>query len=174
MTELACRCGRCRLALTGPPMIAVACCCDSCRKAAAQLEALPGGRPMLGPQGETGFVLYRKDRVRLPAPAQMRAHRLRPDAPTRRVVAACCNTPLFLEFQKGHWLSLYASLWPAGTAPAPQLRTMTADLPDRTALPDDIPNAKTQSPGFFWVLLKAWIAMGLRAPQLDIPEAEGG
>ncbi len=174
MTGLACRCGACRLVLTGPPILAADCCCDSCRKAAQRLEALPGGQPMLGPQGQTGFVLYRKDRVALPAPAQMRGHRLRPGAPTRRVVAACCNTPLFLEFQNGHWLSLYASLWPPGSAPAPQLRTMVKDLPDPSALPDDIPNARTQSAGFMWALLKAWAGMGFRAPKLVIAEAADG
>lgn len=168
MTELACRCGQTRITLTGAPILAADCCCSSCRSAAARLGALPGARPVTGPHGETPFVLYRKDRARLPDAGSLREFRLTPASKTRRVVAACCNTPLFLEFQSGHWLSLYAALWPPGTAPKAQLRTMTSDLPDRSILPDDIPNAGSQSPWFMWRLLASWVAMGFRVPKIKV------
>lgn len=167
MTELSCGCGQTRLAVTGPPILAAACCCTSCRTAAARLQSLPGAAPILGPHGETQYVLYRKDRVALPDTRPMRAFHLS-GSKTRRVLAHCCATPLFLEFPGGHWLSLYAALWPAGTAPKAHLRTMVADLPDASALPDDIPNARSQSLWFMGRLLTAWIAMGFRAPKLDV------
>ena len=112
---------------------------------------------------------YRKDRVRfVSGQEQMRAFRLKPDSPTRRVVAACCNTPLFTEFQGGHWLSLYGALWPAGTLPPPDVRTMTRDLPDPSVLPADVPNLKTHSGVFMWKLLWAWVAMGFRVPKIEV------
>jgi hypothetical protein len=37
-------------------------------------------------------------------------HRLKPDSPTRRVVATCCNSAMFLDVTKGHWLSMYRYL----------------------------------------------------------------
>jgi hypothetical protein len=83
------------------------------------------------------------------------------------VVAACCNSPVFLEFQSGHWLSLYTSLWPAAEAPAMQLRTMVSDLPNAMHLDDRLPNAKRQTLGFYAALLGAWVAMGFRVPKLD-------
>jgi len=168
MTTLSCQCGETRLTLSGPPILAVDCCCTSCRSAATRLGALEGAPNIAGPFGETHFVLYRKDRVKLPATAAMRAFRLTPESATRRVLAPCCATPLFLEFDGGHWLSLYGSLWPAGTAPKPELRTMTGDLPDPTVLPLDVPNARSHSVRFMWKLLTAWIAMGFRAPKLEI------
>ena len=167
MTDLSCACGKTRIAVTGPPILAAACCCSSCRTAAERLQALPGAAPILGAHGETQFVLYRKDRITLPDTRPLRAYHL-PGSKTRRVLAACCASPLFLEFSGGHWLSLYAGLWPAGTAPKAQLRTMVADLPDPAALPDDIPNARGQSLWFMWRLLTSWIAMGFRAPKLDV------
>ena len=168
MTTLSCTCGQTHITLSGPPIMTVDCCCNSCRSAAARLGALDGMPKTLGPYGETHFVLYRKDRVTLPDTVGMRAFRLTPASETRRVLAPCCATPLFLEFNGGHWLSLYGGLWPAGTAPKPEQRTMTADLPDPAVLPADVPNARSHSVRFMWKLLTAWIAMGFRAPKLDI------
>ena len=36
-------------------------------------------------------------------------HRLKPDSPTRRVIATCCNSGMFLDFTKGHWLTMYGT-----------------------------------------------------------------
>jgi hypothetical protein len=166
MTQLSCACGQSRVTLTGPPILAADCCCDSCAKAAARLQALPGAPKITDAIGATPFVLYRKDRVAFDLPHPLRCFRLSGEAKTKRLLAPCCNTPIGLEFSGGHWISLYASLWPSGTAPRASLRTMTADRADRAALPRDIPNARSQSPGFMWALMKAWVAMGFRAPKL--------
>lgn len=167
MTELNCQCGKVRLVLEGPPILSAECCCTSCRTAAGTLQRLPGAPRLLSAHGTTRFVLYRKDRARLASGVEhLREHRITPRSPTRRVVAACCNTPLFLEFRGGHWLSLYGGLWPAAALPPLEMRTMASDLPDPSVLPDDVPNARTQSLAFFARLLVAWAAMGFRAPPL--------
>ncbi len=169
MPELHCTCGKVRLDIERAPIIVAECHCTSCRTAAAALETLPGLPRFREDNGGTPFVLYRKDRVRFREGAQLLVeHRLSPSSKTRRVVASCCNTPVFLEFQSGHWLSLYSCMWPSGTAPAVQLRTMTSDLPDPSVLPDDVPNRKTQSASFFAKLLGAWIAMGFRSPKIPV------
>jgi hypothetical protein len=84
-------------------------------------------------------------------------------------VATCCNTPVFLDFEAGHWLSLYGSLWPAGSRPALQMRTMTEDIVDRSRLSDDVPNPKKHSLSFFIRLVCAWAAMGFRIPKVAVP-----
>ena len=167
--QLKCACGTVHIDIEGDPILAAECCCNSCREANGRLQKLPGAPAVLGPHGQTPYIMYRKDRVRFAAGAeQLRELRLKPDSPTRRVVAACCNTPVFLEFQNGHWLSLYAGLWPAEARPAPQLRTMTSDLPDAGILPADLPNARTQSFGFMWKLLASWVAMGFKTPKVAV------
>jgi hypothetical protein len=163
--QLTCTCGKTALTVSGPPIMVVECCCTSCRTAAARF---PGAPLRLGPQGQTHYVMQRKDRVTLPPAASMAEMRLTPSSKTRRVVTTCCHTPLFAEFQGGHWLSLYASLWPADSRPAPQMRTMAGDLPDPSVLPADIPNSHSQSPRFMWNLLAAWVAMGFRAPKVAV------
>ncbi|HDS1828044.1 hypothetical protein [Stenotrophomonas sp. AG209] len=167
--SLACACGQVRLAITCRPIASVECCCDSCRRAGTQLQSMPGAPQVLGPQGQTHFVMQRKDRVRIEAgQSLLHAFRLSSRGGSRRVLAGCCNTPLFLEFSGGHWLSLYGLLWPASERPAVEMRTMVSDLPDPSALPDDVPNLKTRSLRFYARLMKAWIAMGFRSPRIDV------
>ena len=168
MTQtLSCSCGEVRLAVEAAPIASVECCCTSCREAGTRLARLPGATLVLGPLGATRFELYRKDRVRvLEGQQRLGEFRLSPKAKTRRVVATCCNAPVFLEFSGGHWISLYGSLWPEGTLPPLQMRTMAGDLPDPSVLPDDVPNARSHSLPFFAKLLGAWIAMGFRRPKV--------
>lgn len=172
-TQLGCSCGQVRIEADQAPIISAECHCNSCRAAGAKLLALPGTRSFMEANGGTRFVLYRKDRVRFLKGAELlQEFCLAPTSKTRRVFTTCCNTPVFLEFEKGHWLSLYGCLWADGTLPPLDLRTMTSDLVDPSMLGGDIPNAKQQSVKFFAKLLRAWIAMGFRTPRIDVGRRE--
>ena len=94
-------------------------------------------------------------------------HRLKPDSPTRRVIATCCNSGMFLDFTKGHWLTMYRNRFPAG-APPLEMRVMTQDRRDGVALADDLPNYDGHSGKFMLRLIAAWIAMGLRRPEITL------
>ena len=167
----ACRCGEVAFEAVGAPIVSAICCCASCQQAARQFEALPGASPVLDAHGGTAFVLQRKDRVRfLRGGARLQTHRLKPDSPTRRVLATCCNTPMFAEFEKGHWLSLYRDRF-TESAPPPQMRVMTADRREDAPLPSDLPNYPGHTGKFMWKLLSAWAAMGFRVPKV-IPGLE--
>jgi len=169
LTHLACNCGKVRIAVKDAPIVSVECHCKSCCEAGETLRTLPEATDVREDNGGTRFVLYRKDRVRFDkGPARLKAFRLTPQASTRRVVAACCNTPVFLEFKNGHWLSLYARLWPAGTVPPLEMRTMTEDREDASPLPEDVPNASMQSFSFMVKLMGAWIAMGFKVPKVAV------
>lgn len=168
-TSFACVCGQVRLEAERAPIISTECHCNSCRDAGVKLEAAAAAPPILEANGGTRFVLYRKDRVRFLKGAELlREFRLTPQSPTRRVIASCCNTPVFLEFENGHWLSLYSGLWPPGTLPPPDLRTMTSDLPNSAALADDVPSGKRETALFYAKLLRAWVAMGFKSPKIAV------
>ena len=168
-TRLSCTCGQVCLEVEGTPIVNAECCCNSCRAAGSRLQTLPSAPAVLDSYGATRFVLYRKDRVGFAKGAELlKEFRLTPESKTRRVVASCCNTPVFLEFQGGHWLSLYACLWSKATLPALEMRTMTMDLPEGTVLPDDVPNARRQPLSFMVKLLGAWVAMGFRVPKVSV------
>jgi len=164
--KCACRCGRVATTLTGKPILRAICYCASCRTAGLAFARAPGAPSVVDGDGGTDLVLYRKDRVgRFTGGELLHEHRLTPGSPTRRLVAACCDTPMFLEFTQGHWLSLYAGRL-SGTLPPLDMRMMTADRLDKTALPDDAPNYPARSARFMIKLLATWAAMGFRTPKV--------
>ena len=162
-----CRCGEVGFEATGAPIMTVTCHCESCRKAAAALAALTAAPTVANDEGGTDYVMLRKDRVRCEKGEDLlRGHRLTPTSPTRRVLASCCNTPMFLEFKGGHWLSVYRDRF--AEPPPIELRTMAGN---RT-FADSVPSAKSHTPTFMWRLFKAWAAMGFRVPKMgEIKEA---
>jgi hypothetical protein len=139
-----CRCGAVQLEFDGAPIVSNRCACLSCQAAGRLLESLAGAPAILETDGTTPFVLYRKDHCRCAHGAEHLAeHRLTPDSPTRRVVATCCNTAMFLDFTKGHWVSVYRQRVAHG--------------------------AETAKSGLFVVrLLLAWARMGFRRPTLNL------
>lgn len=161
-----CQCGDVEFEVTGAPIACTICYCASCQEAGRRFEALPTAPAVLAPDGGTGYVLYRKDRVKCARGQEnLVAYRLKPDSTTRRVVAACCNSAMFLEFTKGHWLTLYRNRFAEG-APAIEMRVMTADRRRDVEFTDDLPAYTGHSVKFLWKLLTAWIAMGLRRPNV--------
>lgn len=146
----------------------VDCLCDSCRAAGKIVEGLPKGEPLLDAHDATRTTMYRKDRIRCARGGDhLREFRLVPTSKTRRVVAACCDAPMFMEFTRGHWIDIYAHRLPAESAPPAEMRTMAGDLPAGTELPSDLPNLKSHSLSFFARLLAAWVAMRFRRPSIN-------
>jgi hypothetical protein len=162
-----CRCGKVKLELVGRPIMAASCYCASCQEAGRRLEQLPLAPPVLNADGGTDYVLCRKDRVRCVSGQEvLEEHRLKPESPTRRVIATCCNSAVFLDFTKGHWLTMYRNRFPAG-APPVEMRVMTKDRRAGVVLADDLPNHDKISGKAMLRLLVAWIAMGFRRPELN-------
>lgn len=140
-----CKCGKVKLEALGEPIVTTVCHCASCQKAGRRLETLPGASKILDVSGGTPFVLFRKDRVRcIEGDAFLAEHRLKADSPTRRVVATCCNTAMFLDFTKGHWISIY-----------------------REQLALDEATVKGKSGLFTLRLIFAWVKMGFQTPKID-------
>lgn len=153
--SILCRCGAVAFAASGPPIMAVACYCADCRRAGEEFAKLPSAPKTMDDDGGTPCVLYRKDRVRcIRGQEFLEERRLKPDSPTRRILATCCNSPMIGDFTKGHWLSLYRARFPGGGM-APQMRIMTKSRRAGVMLPDDIPNYPGFSVRFVWKLLTA-------------------
>ena len=161
-----CQCGRVAFVGDGRPIVSAACYCKSCQEAARRFAELPAAPAILNPEGGTDLLLVRKDRVRCERGADlMQEHRLTSGAPTRRVLATCCNSPMFLEMKGGHWLSMYRNRF-SESAPPVEMRVMTRDRRAGVVLGDDVPNFASHSGKFMWKLLTAWIAMGFRVPKI--------
>lgn len=159
-----CRCGKVELQMVGAPILRGICYCASCQEAGRRYQALPVAEPVLAEDGGTDYVLYRKDRVCCVQGGDLlEERRLKPESPTRRMHARCCNTAMFCDFTKGHWLSVYRGRLPKDIPP-PTMRLMTAKRPEGVTLPDDMPSYPGYSARFMLKLLGAWIAMGFQRP----------
>jgi hypothetical protein len=166
-----CQCGKVKFEAVGAPILAAACYCTSCQEAGRQFALLASAPPVLDADSGTGMILYRKDRVHcLMGQHYLQEHRLKPDSPTRRVIATCCNSAMFLDFTKGHWLSMFRKRFPAG-APPLEMRVMTNERRLGVALADDVPNYGGHSGKFMVKLIAAWIAMGFRRPEITLGKA---
>jgi hypothetical protein len=156
-----------RFDTVGAPILTGACYCTSCQQAGRLIEQMPAASPLLDPDSGTSMVLYRKDRVQcMTGQEYLREHRLKPESATRRVVAACCHSAMFLDFTKGHWLSMFRNRFATGAWPL-DMRVMTAERHAGVKLADDVPNYPRHSGKFMWKLIAAWIAMGFRRPEID-------
>jgi hypothetical protein len=163
-----CRCGKVKFEAVGPPILTGSCYCTSCQEAGRRFEQLASAPPVLDPDSGTSLILFRKDRVQCSAGQDyLEEHRLKPDSPTRRIVATCCNSAMFLDFTKGHWLSMYRNRFPTG-APPVEMRVMTKERRVGVELADDLPNYPGHSGKFMLKLIAAWIAMGFRRPEIAL------
>lgn len=166
-----CQCGKVKFEAVGPPILTASCYCTSCQEAGRQFEQLASAPPVLDADGGTGVILYRKDRVQcVMGQEYLGERRLKPDSPTRRVVATCCNSAMFLDFIKGHWLSMYRNRFPAG-APPLEMRIMTKERRVGVELAGDLPNHSGYSARLMLKLIAAWITMGFRRPEIALGKA---
>jgi len=154
-----CACGGVVFEAVGAPIVGAVCYCDSCQTAGRRIEDLPSSPKVLDADGGTSYLLYRRDRVAcVRGGERLQEHRLKPDSPTRRMVATCCNSAMFVDFTKGHWLTMYRGRFPSD-APPIEMRLMTRHRAQGAQIANDVPSYKAHSGKFMWRLLSARIAM---------------
>ena len=154
-----CQCGKVQCQAVGRPIVSGVCYCDDCQAGAAMLEALDGAAKVSDDDGGTHYLTYRDDRFGCVDGAELLlSYHHSPDAPTRRMVASCCNTAMFLKFSKGHWTSAYAKRF-KGDVPPIEMRTQIQFRKSTLPLPDDAPSYRTFGARLFWRLIKSRIAM---------------
>ena len=136
-----CSCGGVQLEAVGAPIVGAVCYCDDCQAGARQIEALPNAAPVRGRDGGTAYLLYRRDRVTCTRGSSLLKNlKLKESSVTNRVVATCCNSAMYVGFDKGpFWYSVYRARF-KGNAPVLEMRLQTKYLPKGVQLPGDIPN----------------------------------
>src|SRR5271165_3133996 len=94
-----CTCSNVELKALGTPIVSAVCYCDDCQKGSEQIEALPNAGAVRDPDGGTAYILYRRDRIECSkGPGLLSSYKLKETSATNRVVAACCNSAMFINF----------------------------------------------------------------------------
>jgi hypothetical protein len=155
-----CSCSGVELKAFGAPIVSAVCYCEDCRKGADRIEALPNAGAVRDPDGGTAYILYRKDRIECSKGAQLlQSYKLKDSSATNRVVATCCNSAVFMNFDKGpHWVSAYRARF-HGDLPPLQMRICTKSRPDGVALSGDVPSYPGYPPAMIVKLLASRVAM---------------
>jgi hypothetical protein len=158
--EASCACGQVAVQAIGSPIACVVCYCDDCQEGARQIQSLPHAGPVQDPDGGTGYLVYRKDRVTcLKGTSLLRHHKIRARSATNRVIATCCNSAMFLNFDDGkHWVDLYRSRCQGDVLPL-QMRVGTKFKPAGSTIPTDVRQYPRYSMSFLMKLLLAKVAM---------------
>jgi len=158
-----CSCGSVELKVFGAPIVSNVCYCDDCQKGSRQIEELPDAGPVLDPDGGTAYVLYRKDRIKCSnGSTLLKNYKLKENSVTNRVVATCCNSAMFISFDKGpFWVSAYRARF-LGDLPPLQMRICTKFKPDDVILPNDLPSYRGYPLRLMAKLLASGAAMLLR------------
>src|SRR5688500_16004107 len=135
-----CACGSVQLQLQGAPIHCLICYCDDCQAGGLQIQALspPPGR-VLDADGGSDLLMYHRKRMQCVRGVQLlKPLKLRPGSATNRVVAACCNSAMYLCFDdRRFWVDIYrARLQKCG--PPVQQRIFTSFMRDPSSLPRDV------------------------------------
>jgi hypothetical protein len=148
-----CRCGAVEVGAWGEPIIVNACYCDDCQAAAQRLAT----SAYLAPDGGTEFMLFRRDRIACTRGADcLRAMRLTDASKTRRMIAGCCATPMYLAFDdKRPWVSAFRASFGAD-APPVEMRICTRFRRSNENADDGLPSHRGYPPAMIVRILAAW------------------
>jgi hypothetical protein len=158
-----CRCGGVEVEATGAPIVSNVCYCADCQNGSRQIEELPNAGTVRDADGGTAYILFRKDRFNCTKGGSLlKGYKIKAGSVTNRVVATCCNSAMFMNFDKGpFWVAVYRARF-QGELPPLEMRICTKSKPGGVAIPTDVPSHPGYPPALMVKFLIAGLAMWLR------------
>ncbi len=157
-----CACGQVSYQGVGTPILTAVCYCEDCQSGGQMIESLPNAAPLRDADGGTPYLTYRDDRWQCVEGASLlREYRIKPDSQTRRFVAQCCNSAMFLKYEPGFWVSTYQYRY-LDSVPPLQFRNQIRHRKSELPLPSDAPAFQRFPLRLFTKLTAARFAMWFR------------
>jgi hypothetical protein len=166
-----CACGAVRLAATGRPIIASVCYCDDCQAAAKQIAANSAAPSSVAdPDGGTEYLLFRKDRFACRKGFEhLAAVKLKDSSATRRMVATCCNSAMYMAFDdKRHWVSAFRNRF-EGDVPPLEARICTKSRRSNDPIDTSVPSYAGYPPKLIFRLVGSMLAMTVASKRQTNP-----
>jgi len=150
-----CDCGQVRFEASANPACNVTCYCEDCQSAAKTLVKERGCENLLEADGGTSFSIFlEKDWTCVAGAERIEGHKLKADSPTTRYVSSCCQTPLYLKFGPGFWISSFRTAFKSDI-PNLQWRIKTSHRTSSLPYPDTLPRFKGFPLRLYWALYRA-------------------
>ena len=165
-----CRCGDIEIAGWGEPIIVTACYCEDCQAAAQRVAERSSSASLANADGGTEFMVFRRDRIACRrGKDRLQAMRLTDTTRTRRMIASCCATPMYLAFDdKRPWASAFRSNFGAD-APPVEMRICTRFRRSDDKAEDRLPSHSGYPPAMMARILAAWPLMLFSRPVGVLP-----
>jgi hypothetical protein len=165
-----CRCGAVEIGGWSNPLVVAACYCDDCQVASERLAASANGGPTAGADGGTEFMVFRRDLIACVRGAEnLQAMRLTAATKTRRMVAGCCTTPMYVSFDdKRPCVSSYRAGFGAD-APPVEMRICTRFRRPEYKAEDGLPEHPGYPAAMILRILAAWPRMLFSRPVGALP-----
>ncbi len=165
-----CRCGAVEIGAWGEPIIVTACYCDDCQAAAKRLAESASVALAASDDGGTEFMLFRRDRIACTRGAdRLEAMKLRAATKTRRMIAGCCATPMYVGFDdKRPWVSAFRATFGADARPV-EMRICTWFRRLEDKVEDGVRSHPGYPPAMVVRILVAWPLMLFSRPIGALP-----
>ena len=165
-----CQCGAVEVGAWAEPIAVNSCYCDDCQAAAERLAASANSAPATSADGGTEFMLFRRDRIACTRGAdRLQAMRLTDASKTRRMIASCCATPMYLAFDdKRPWVSAFRACFGAD-APPVEMRICTRFRRSDEQADDGVRSHPGYPPAMILRILAAWPPMLFSRPVGALP-----
>lgn len=152
-----CQCGAVEVGAWAEPIVVSTCYCDDCQAAAERVAASATSAPTPSTDGGTEFMVFRRDRIACMRGAEnLQAMRLTVATKTRRMVADCCATPMYISFDnKRPWVSAYRAGFGAD-APPVEMRICTRFRRPEHKVEDGLPEHPGYPAAMILRILAAW------------------
>ena len=165
-----CRCGAVEIGAWSDPILVTACYSDDCQAASERLAASGNSAPLAGADGGTEFMVFRRDRIACVRGAEsLHAMRLRDATKTRRMIAGCCTTPMYVGFDdKRPWVSALRAGFGAG-APPVEMRICTRFRRPEHKAEDGVPEHPGYPAAMILRVVAVWPRMLFSRPVGALP-----
>jgi hypothetical protein len=165
-----CQCGAVEISVWAQPMMVATCYCDDCQAAGQRHAALGGSAPMSIADGGTEFMVFRRDRVACTRGAdRLQATKLTSHTKTRRMIASCCSTPMYVTFDdKRPWVSAFRAPFGAEVPPV-EMRICTRFRRSNEIVDDGVRSHPGYPPAMMMRILAALPFMVFSKPVGTLP-----
>ena len=165
-----CRCGIVEVCAWGKPIIVNTCYCDDCQAAAERLAVPAKLASTTSTDGGTDFMVFRRDRLACTRGIDsLQVMKLMSVSKTRRMVAGCCVTPMYLAFEdKRPWVSAFRANFGLD-APPVERRICTRFRRSEEKAVDGLASHSGYPPAMMARILSVWPLMLFSQPVGPLP-----